>query len=220
MGFLSGDDGRDGRDGAPGRDGRGIASTTITDDNELKIIYDDGTEEIAGQVPTVRIEQEVVRQEVVIPTGTYINYLDTGLNRERVQTLPLSRTSNTLNAKVVYSLYVDELNRGDVVQVFGEMQVTNDLPYVVSTVSALALCDDPYQTQDVTFIVPYNGRNVDRSIVHHNPIVKIGSFEAEHEMKNKYINWLCFAASDASSPSHSVRIDQGYGRMSAIIHRK
>lgn len=107
-----------------------------------------------------------------------------------------------------------ELQPGDILEVFGECEVTNDNNYAVQMGSVIAISDQESDMRqavvDGNFICGLTGMNVTREI-HHLLTTRAGSVTVPTRISgNKWIHFIGFAISDGRTPGDYLIFERGH----------
>lgn len=125
------------------------------------------------------------------------------------------------NAEVVYSIPVNNLLKGDVIEVIVDCEFTNDLPYVVSIVGGVILADNKSQVMPGKIICSFIGQNVDNYTIHHGVMCRSGRLIVEKDIVSGYVNFVVYAASTLNTDkSHYISVGYGSGSMSLRIEKQ
>lgn len=115
---------------------------------------------------------------------------------------------------VVYSAAVT-LTANDILQVFAQFEVTNNLAFNAGVFRQLLLASSPTAIVG-TPITPGVEDNVSSTVQHHMAILMHGMISGQSG--SFYINLV--AAADASSGSGNITVEAGYGLLQAIVLRR
>lgn len=146
-----------------------------------------------------------------------IAYYTTALAIDATIPLPVKKDPN-LGVTTVYSLAVANVVSGDLLDITGKVQVTNNLhkaPYLatnnnVSVGTCLAYLDGQGALQTITF---WTGGNVNAT-GHHEPRGEATTWQVPQGVSGTVT--VCFLAKSAALQAKSnwaLRVDQGYGNL-------
>jgi hypothetical protein len=147
-----------------------------------------------------------------------IEFIQGGHSSERYDTLPVVKKTSDSSKRVLFSHRVLNLKAGDVIQVLGESQITNDLGYNVMVKKGVRLgsFEDDVNGKEIT---EYNGDNITPAI-HHKIYPVNGMYVLPRDYDEAYINWIFYAASTGAQSGHTVKVDNDTGRFNLIVFRK
>ena len=121
----------------------------------------------------------------------------------------------------VYKLDMPLLKAGDVVAINSQFEGTNDLGYNVMVAHAIVVADtaSPVLAPKPQGIIvsEYAGENIVPA-EHHGFRTICGSFAVPKD-GDYFATLYVYAASTAATPGARLTINQGYGHLSAIVHR-
>ena len=144
-------------------------------------------------------------------------HYNSGNNSEKVKTIPI--TDGNFQKRVIYSIDLNPLGLDDIVIALGEVSGTNQFrkgrnPNVMF-VGQILLCDSPNSTVG-SEITEANGFNITRNM-NHGTIVKIGTKQIiQSDLSRNYLNFISYAGCTQAIKNDTLRINQDYGRLSAI----
>ncbi len=151
---------------------------------------------------------------------TMKNYRSPLNNGEWVTTLPVRTNlelpdgSVDIVKRVVYSRAIEDVQVGDVIEVMGCGEFTNDLGYIVSVVHGLILCNSSADVDGIE-LDEAGGSNVSRDVQHHDRRTFVGAIELTPDIysgiANKRVNLWAAAVSSAAQPGHNITVGQDYG---------
>lgn len=146
------------------------------------------------------------------------NHFDTFDNGEQVDCLPVARKPQK---RVVYSLRLTNLKRGDIIMVNAQSEITNELPNEQRAMlgGVIILTDGP-QTLNVREEVtePY-GYNCDRW-VHHCTHQTSAYWLVKEDYEEVYLNYILYSVSLAGYNLGTVEVERDYGRMTGLVLRE
>lgn len=166
-------------------------------------------ESTAGSVPTVQPDGSIAW---IVPdsSGPSIAHANTGNFSELVTSLPVNPTAPT----VVLSIPIGDTLTGDLFIASGEIQVTNNLGYNCMITGYLVLADAPDKTAGIE-VTENNGTNVTPA-QHHLTVPKVGTYQSNNNYGQRWLQFVCRAASTASQTGDTLTVDQDYGRLSIV----
>ena len=134
---------------------------------------------------------------------------------ELIVDLPVRPSATSAGKRVLFSERLD-LHEQQVLLATAEFQVTNQIDKNVLVASQLILGKRPDSITGVP-VTPANGQNVTPAM-HHGQQTKVGSILVEPADSGvRYLNLVVWAAMTTSQPGDQIRIDRGYGRLTAVL---
>jgi hypothetical protein len=159
----------------------------------------------SGSVPTAQGDGSVAWTQ-----APSIQHANTGNMAELVTGIVVNPATFT----VVLSIPVGPVLAGDLFLANGEVQVTNDLGYNCMVTGYLVLADAPDKTAGIE-VSENNGTNVTPA-QHHLVVPKAGTYQADKNYGERWLQFVCRAASTASQAGDVLTVDQDYGRLSVV----
>ena len=154
----------------------------------------------------------------VFLTNTYalrVLHYNSGNSSEKVVSIPITTSARTAPKNVIFSLELNKLKKGEILQIANEFQVTEDNNYNVGFSSLAILTTSPTSTIGVP-ITEANGENITNDMHHHKRIT-VGTYvTGENDIGTRYINIVGYAYSTNALEGHTLTVNQDYGRLSVI----
>ena len=135
---------------------------------------------------------------------------------EKLRYLPLD-TAFPYHKYVLYSVFLPEIKKGDLIYITNEFEATNDTLINLMIASEIKLCDSS-QDIDGVILAQNNGFNIS-PMMHHGVTVHARIYKASDNYTNKYINVIIWTASSAANSYDTVKIEDHYGHLDAVIVR-
>lgn len=160
----------------------------------------------------IRVED----QRATGPLGTVRAY-QTLAGGERVAILPLASPDSML---VVYSIRVDSLRAGDLLEAHGDIEVTNDCGFNIAIGTFMILAPDPATTvRSSDAMVAYAaGFNVTPNM-HHGLASRSGAHVIARDIATTRVNFVAYAQSTGRG-CPGLRVERGYGQLVVLHHSR
>ena len=143
-------------------------------------------------------------------------HTNTGQDSERIDFIPISIGDAPYTYHVIYSQKLENLKRGQILQVMAEMEVTEQYNYNVQFVTYALLAHAQTEPIQGVKVSAANGENVTNNR-HHMKRVVVGTYEiTEQDEGTRYLNIVGQAASTAARDGHELRVERNYGRLSVL----
>jgi hypothetical protein len=128
---------------------------------------------------------------------------------------------NTQKA-VIISLPIEDVQPGDILVYFGEMELTNNTDQWARFSRSMILASGPVSNTGEK-LTESNEENfnpksywVGRSDVHHLAPLKGGIHTVVKPIPKAYVNLLAWSATDPPQPNYALTVEKGYGRVSVL----
>lgn len=122
----------------------------------------------------------------------------------------------SIEKKVIYSVYIQEIKSDDILSITSEFEVTNNHSYNAMIGSSVILTDCYQCVEGITLDLP-NAYNVSPSM-HHGVIIKARQFKSKNEYHDKFINVIAWSAADKSKNGDYLIIEKNYGHLDVFIN--
>lgn len=142
----------------------------------------------------------------------FIQHYNSGPKNELVYQIPLT-TWHPYDRKVVYSIKLEDIKKGDILLCGVTSECTSEHHYNIQ-ISGYIILGETQESIEGEIIVPPFGGNVTRN-EHHRPFTCTGTHEVKNK-KNKYVNFVMYAASTAANPNDFIVVENNYGRLYVI----
>lgn len=146
-----------------------------------------------------------------------LEVLTTGNKSEKIKTLPVTLGSDPHQPKVVYSLMLTNIKKGDAIQFVARGEVTNDLTYNVMIASKIVLTiseDDPYGAE----LIEAAGTNLNPER-HHHVLNDVGIYQFKSDYPIVFINAVWYSASTKARLGATLKVEQDYGALQLMLWR-
>jgi len=133
---------------------------------------------------------------------------------EKLSYIPLD-TGLPFKKYVLFTIYLKELKKDDVLLITSEFEVTNNTNINLMIASTIELCDSENSTNGI-IVDPNNGFNINPQ-QHHGVTVKSRLFKINKDMTDKYMNVIIWTASSAATSQDYLKIEPNYGHLDVLI---
>lgn len=133
---------------------------------------------------------------------------------EKVSSVPLD-TGVPYRKYVLYSVYVPEIKKDEILYITSEFEATNDNDVNLMIASEIKLCSASWDTVGI-ILDPNNGFNIS-PLMHHGVTSRARIYKATQDYYNKYVNVIIWTASSAAKDYHRLKIEPTYGHLDVTI---
>ncbi len=147
-----------------------------------------------------------------------MQYYSTGESAELVTSIPCPKTNLLSARRAIYELDLGTGPAvGEVFQITGQLEVTQELGNNVSVVTGFILCETSGQADCVGYEVNEQlGENVTAGM-HHGERTPSRQWKAPGDMPNhRYLKLICYCASSAAPTGFVVQVMQDYGHLDVV----
>ncbi len=117
----------------------------------------------------------------------------------------------------VYSIKVEKLNQGDVLEFFTSGEVTNETPKPMGMWWEVVLAEHPLDVDGI-ILNKAKGYNISPNM-HHGVFNESGAFKADQDYSNVYINVVLHAASgEKLLKNEFIVVEPDYGSLTLVRH--
>lgn len=135
-------------------------------------------------------------------------------NTACVQSIPIMDERDPSQYQVMYSLCVNDLQPDQIVFIKAQMEVSNNVGYVVSYGWYLIRTDSPASTTGVYLKHPVNAT---LPPLKHHYVTEMWAFDTDIPAGTSYYNLVGLAKSTDAKPGDSLVVEQGYGDCTVLI---
>lgn len=145
-------------------------------------------------------------------------------NGERIKTLKVTGVKKDkmplpYEPNVLFSVKLTDVKKGDIIDVKSYAELTNDLGFNVMLGYYIAIADAPtWQPTKQIELTEAKGYNITPAM-HHGSFTDVGHYEFTQDYCEVYINQIVYAASTLAKPTHTLEVEQDYGRLSVLHFR-
>lgn len=141
--------------------------------------------------------------------------------KELIVNLPVSNNTKPKwnEGKVVFTLLIDSINAGDMVEFILDMEVTNDRGFEIPTAFNVVLAQTVKDLPEQDSVITVGSGNINITPgMHHGQLSLRGSFKYPADSKNKRLN-VCLNAY-AQGLWGTIRVEPSYGIFKALVYKK
>jgi len=139
---------------------------------------------------------------------------ETGSGTEKAASLPVATSTGASVKTVLLSIPIGDLTVGQRFTFASEHELTNDLAFNVMVGAWVTLTNSPTSTAGIK-VAEATATNITVNM-HHGTVVKVGSYKATEPLSARYVNVVAYSASTAATAGDTVKVEQGYGRLSVV----
>lgn len=149
---------------------------------------------------------------------SFISVEDSGNNSEKITKLYIYKSTSHPNLrKVLYSVKLENMVAGDIINVQVQGQVSNRIGYNVMVASNLLLVNGSDDTKGIE-LNEASGTNIDPKI-HHHKLMQNAIYKFTEDCSVCYVNYIVYAASIYAKSGDYLKVDQDYGRLQILIFK-
>lgn len=157
-----------------------------------------------------QIDITALTERIEFLEGRKIWHANSGNSSEKVVNIDISKTNPPY--KVIYSVPLPDIKAGDLVEMFGQFEVTTPQAYNVMIGRQLILSSHPNTPTASIEVSEAAAANVTKDM-HHMVVNDYGSYIAAQDLSGYHALCTAHIASDAALAGHTVRIEPDYGRL-------
>lgn len=166
-----------------------------------------------GDYPTIAAEQHDA-----FAHATPVMIWHSSDDAERSSDLPIIGPNRCMEFRTVYSVHLQTLRAGDVIEAHADFEITDPYSYTAMFGHFIVLGDSPDDISGIR-IGPAVTRNMVPG-VHHDDYEQSASYVIDNAERGKYVNVVAYSASMlAPNDKQIAKIERGYGLLSVDVIR-
>lgn len=172
--------------------------------------------------PRAGINNKIQNLMDTLHYGNLVAYA-TGIGAEKLKYISVQQKSVRRKSEIVFSISAYDLKKGDALEVLADYQLTNDLKYDVEINSKIHLTDSSSNSDLTSFTKLI--KNPERQFIispqmHHGHFTNHGVYQMLEDCPYVYVKIGVIASNPDSRSGDSLKVNQNYGKVSVLVHKK